>query len=978
MPNPVIDTSSTTLSTFVRNFRPDETVEPWFGPKPNLKTRRNDGDPITNTRVTTKTVSVSTFGTNTEQYGIHQDFESYKGQQFEHLFQQYMGGETYGFALVLVDRKGAFSFATHLSDYTFPQQYEKIGSDDFTLTKKINTFQYNLNIKGLKINNLKIPKACLFDKFGKLNVSGFMIVRTDRKGEVLHQGIVVPVVENTINDGEDIQVNKLIKPHPILSNKFELPYVQGGDLGKNHLHDEEYYGNPTVMVREEASTRYNHLNSVAGYCMYYSPDVMIEESHEFKEVDRIKHVGTCYKAYTKDVIPLWGSREIPVNINGESTYEINKHFYSKNYNTDITRVNGDPQLSGQYGRPRVGEESRLKFSHLIPQHDTKLEEFDKDDLEMTFKNGDIWALHPVDSDFTDTNPNTFYKRGNGLGARNSLLLGMLDFDHIDIWDAQSTSAYRIVNYLRTNSDYITPNGENGFDVRQYKFTGHYQPIDTEILSQADEDDDNFIFNNIEVWGGDSYVNLFDFTRIVPQGSRTCENENRSARLSGGSGIDYRNGNLFYKEYATSMVVPLESKYNLALRYGRHFAANATNPQLSYCENVDLHFSQGIMSLQPESFSINRVLLFQENIQFFETKPQGIKLVSNKDNSIYYSQTKTYSEEVDSYRRQLPTDFLDIPGSSGKITGMVEMFNYIYLIQERGFGVLRTRERAVVVTNVGQVTMGTGGALDAIDYISKENGTIHPRSVVVGNNALYFWDANNGVIIRHSQAGRDELSDSNLLHDFTQTKSDVLKLAGSVISYIDRRNGDVCFGIKTQKENVTLKFNKTLSAFHGDHDGVADIFLYDDKWVMCPDPQDPSVLHRMGDGRYGEIFGVFYPTKLRFVVNPVPSYSKVFDNMNINVNPLGQKRIHKIKLTTPTGIQELEYQNLNVILDERFKYKENILHFPLREKVIGIERVRGKYMIVDIEIQNDLQAADEVSDSVVISAIETIYRMSNRI
>lgn len=974
LPEIKIDTSSATVAVKSRYFNPDETIEPVFQPRANPKTRKEDGDPLTNTRITTKTVSISTFGAFTEQYGIYQDYESYKGQQFEHLFTQYMGGETYGFAAVAWDRKGNPLFATHIDDFTFPEQYETVDGEDFTLSRR-NGANYDLRIKGLTISNLKIPKACLYDKFGRLNISGFSIVRTDRVGEVMHQGIVVPVVENTINDGGDKKTQQMIKPHPFLSNKFDKPYM--GDLyGTNHEFIDTINGRKFYMVREEASTRYDAVDSMAGYCMYFSPDVMVEETFEFLDIDRIKHVGTCHRAYTKDLIALWGSRGNARTINGTGTNEINDHYYAKCYNTDLSRANGDPELSGKYGRSRVGEESRLKFAELIPAHDTVLEKFDKDDTILKFKNGDIWTLVPnPNGSFTGSYA---WKRGNASGVRNSLLLGMMDFEHIDIWDNQSSASYRIVNYLRPKNTYITPDETSGFDARQYQSTGHYQPITPQILSLADQDADNYIFNNVEVWGGDTFVNLFDFTRVVPEGIRDCDNTNRMARTDGASGIKYDNDKLTYKEHASSMIIPLESKYNLALRFGRHFAKNATYPQNTYCENVDMHFNNGIMTLQPESFSINRVLLHQENIQFFSVKPPGQKIINRKDNSIYYSDNKTYSEEEDSYRKQRVLNYIDIHGANGKITGMVKSFNYIYLIQERAYGILRTSERAIVPTTTGEVLLGTGSELSGIDYISTDYGSQHPQSIFQTQNSIYFWDVNNAMIVRHSQAGRDEMSDTKGLHDFTKFKSLELKQGGNVIGYYDKENDDIGFSLVSNEEVLSLKYNTELTKFHGYYSYAPDLCLYDDLNLISANRVKKNEFYFHNKGKYGQFYGVYYPSVLRFIVNPNFNYNKYFDNMFVNVNKGGQIRIGKVKITTEDQVQELTYQENGVVTDKRFDFRQSQLRFPLREKAIGVPRNTGDVMTIEITVDNENQEVDNQNKQVVILAAETTYRMKNRL
>jgi len=162
--------------------------------------------PLTNAGTPTDSVTVSTpYGGET--YDIVADYINYKGTQWNALFPGYFGGEIYGFALQLFDRKGQPFFTQHISDITFPQRYTNTYNDnrlsgptnqavpgtspgDFSHTNNANVpftdslsntnGLWYLNLMGMKFGNIDLTDI-LFDANGKLQVSGFAIVRIPRQ-----------------------------------------------------------------------------------------------------------------------------------------------------------------------------------------------------------------------------------------------------------------------------------------------------------------------------------------------------------------------------------------------------------------------------------------------------------------------------------------------------------------------------------------------------------------------------------------------------------------------------------------------------------------------------------------------------------------------------------------------------------------------------------------------------------------------------
>lgn len=985
----------TTIKPCFKYLQPDQTLEPNFMAKPNPRTGGQDGDPLTNAVPVNTTIQLSNFTGSIESYTVNDDYLSYKGQQAEHLLTSYWRGETYGIALVFRDRKGNPLFAQHIKDYTFPEQYHVDSSGEpCSLTKLVNG-KWELRVMGMRISHIRIPKACLRDKFGKLNVSSFEIVRTKRNKRILHQGIIYPVVNVGVGCGSgDDAYQPYIrnKPSPFLKNKYELEFSEQGDF---HSITPDAQGNSHYMIRDDNNgsifskrdTIGERVVAYPGYCMYASPDVMFSGSYEFRDTDKIRHVGTGHKAYTQNEIPLVGS--------GFPTKNINKHNYCKCYNT----VNQEGNLDLlRYGRPRIGTDSELKFGRLMRDSWYEEKGIDPDRTDMTFRNGylDV-AIADQNAFDAPGSGTTTHKIAAGAGVRNTLFLGCRGYKHVDIHDETSEVSYRIANYIRANADYVTANGDDSFDARAYQSTGHFQPITEAILTAADEDADFYIFSDVDVFGGDCFPGFFGFTRSMAQGKFDCGDQDAAVRFKGDlevTSCNNTNGDesIGYKDYSYSMIVPLESELNYALRTGRIFEAVGTMPQETYCENNFLQFSGGINDKQQESFDINRVLLHQENIQFFGVKPDNLVIVTSKPTSVYVSDQKTMSELDDAYRRQKVNNFYDLE-EPGDGVALVKLFSYLYVFQKHAYGILRTNERAIVPTNIGEVVLGTGKDLDGVDYLSREIGTQHKSSVLAFDNAVYWVDAKRGLICRHAQSGREEISESQMTHDFVSKALDyfdnnlpALINTGdrNIVAGTNPETRDVFFTFHGEqvtsgppKSNITktLGFSEKLNVFHGFYQMYPSLYFSFGKMLLLVNSNQRNNIHVHNRGLYGHYFGQFRKTVFVFYMNDAPDYEKILDYIKIQVDMQGQRRIGKVTINSQTSQHNLYYQQNNLFFDERFKYREDSLVLPAFQTGLRLPRLRDKFFTVRVEIDNANQLIDNQDIPVSISAIYSEYRPS---
>ena len=814
-------------------------------------------------------------------------------------------------------------FVQPLPDFTFPEQYEKgpRGEADYYALTKLNasTGRFDLQIMTVLVSGLALPVADLYDQDGRLNVSGFMIVRRKRKATVAHQGVVFPVC---VTSGCWIKQDRDFTLYP-------LPTPDNG-FGANSIGDDRYQNG----IRKGECQRNNNSAPDFGYAvtqpyymLYHSPDVLIEEGMAAPEPgDRLKHVGIVRNAYSPRFTELAGD---------------NSHVYTKNYNTrtDFARL-ADLTLRG---RPALGDTTRLGL-HLIHNlgYNQTYEEIDKDHLKLKLET----QTHPI---FLKKISEQAYldSRVDGLLQRNAVLFKSPDWKSVDVSDAEPTasnwqSSYRVVSYIKSVSRVAA-------EKEPYFSTGHFQPITDEILRLAKERHtdgklSHYVFDDVEVGGGDAYVSIFDFTRLYPYWSEGCEK------------VTYQ----VYPDYAVSLAVPIESKYNLAMRWGRSFAANGTKPQATSCDNSQLQFMNGITAQQPEDWKYNAVLNLEETVQFYNAKDPDLKLTSDRPSDFGWTPAKSSGQRLDAWRTRYVGDIGQADGSCGPITKLsTGSFAHVYVWQSKGLGAAPLNAANFQAGETGTVVVSSGRTFQGMVYLTKESGTQHPASVWVSKGQIGAWDARAGVLLRHSQAGLDELSRIENLHDTIRKMS--VGLGASDLATLRRwnavsgvnENGDVLTTFSYMgKGQKTVVYSPSINAFVGTLPMLPRRYGRRGQYLFSQPPgagANQLWLHQ--GGLRGQYFGITYPSSVCFIVNVSATVSKRFDNGHINLNAAGFDKIVKLRQYTPNGGFEQDHTILKG--DERIEWRNNELVYPMHEWDWDEKKrpLRDHYAIVEITIDN---------------------------
>ena len=277
-------------------------------------------------------------------------------------------------------------------------------------------------------------------------------------------------------------------------------------------------------------------------------------------------------------------------------------------------------------------------------------------------------------------------------------------------------------------------------------------------------------------------------------------------------------------------------------------------------------------------------------------------------------------------------------------------------------------------------IGTGLGLQGFDYISRVNGTQHEFSVVNTGRMLHWLDAEKGKHLRFAADGLLCASDNYGLHNWFTNKlreywivKDPSSLfdasgeyydnpcyLGGISGVFDFKNQSVYYTFTKKKESngdrivetgtaETIEYSEAANQYKTYHSFTPKVYMNYKENFFSPSPDLNYPVYAHDEGNKGLIYGTYYDSKLKFIVNPTPVEAKNFDNGSIAINT--RTASDKLK----TGIFEAaDYvtQQINFQTDTRWKFLQGFVRYPTRG-LNAPTRIRAKAMNIELIVMNDV-------------------------
>lgn len=476
-----------------------------------------------------------------------------------------------------------------------------------------------------------------------------------------------------------------------------------------------------------------------------------------------------------------------------------------------------------------------------------------------------------------------------------------------------------------------------------------------------------IMINLNVWGGDCYINYHTFKvedsayLIVNQNKYSGQNLNRGQNTikynraytwgSTGTGEDHTlSMPVAYKNAAQFVQVLMESEFNGGVRDIQSFPYTTAFPVPRVWGN-----SVDEPSLRtPLSYQFNNNLTQQNSQKIYFPKLQYSFEQDVFKARVVYTDQKIYNSDQAGFDVFRALSFYDLQESLGGITKLALSQDELYAIQESGVCYLPIDANQLEQTTGEMLQVRSGDVIGRPIIIDTKRGGQHLRGILE-TGALVFIPDNNSRSI-YALNGRELLI-------ITQDNESIFrslfedKIAGKdIVSIYDPIRRQIWLTIERENPQIYNVATGGWIGFHEFEGLQAGVFTNSNLFLFN------NSVHTMYTNPLTSLFGIEREPEVTFVINPDEPMSKTFDNFALSAS----QRVDEINVVVEREdvlgnqtIPPIPMDNLSI---------EGTWRVATPRDGVGA-RLRGLRAITSIKWFSNIQST--------VRALYTKYRLSPR-
>jgi len=661
---------------------------------------------------------------------INDCFRDYKSAAVSSLVRGNWSGETYRLGLLVYDLKGNPFYVIWLGDYTMETLLNKTGNllrrDQIGTT---GNYMYSVNPSGFVLDGLT------FSPEQAAQMSGFSIVRAERDPRIITQGILT----QNVNAGGTPNVSKAGSWVPI---SFDAHGVTA---------DQYSFICPDALV---------------GAPLKSSIGVVGDSLEEATWLDPYDYGGGSVVRGSDYPTPMAGPSQVYTKFLSCVDDSVLRSCTITDYKDVVEDGNIIIGPTGETFANQMivgGAGGVVKGTCVSGGADYN--------LNAGEATGGARVYIKTDDDFLHYGPSAFPYTSNNIAAT-------------------ALPQKILMNYVKTGTG--TPyggTGESSLANTIYISTGHFQPINSTVLGEV-FDGVNYVFNGVEVFGGDCYTCLVDY------------------------GYGLYNSGLGSPEYSYAWTFPCECNANYNLRRGRK-TSNVGMFYTGAADSTNIAFLSTLNDIRLEDFSYNPSYTSEGQSVVYPALPVNFINSTEFQARIRRTNQKIIGENIDSFRQFPLLNLLDISANYGRINDINVKDDKVVVWQDNAVNTVPVQERQVVSGGSGDDTViGTGGVVDRWDVISSFFGTQHQWSICETEYGFAWFDMRRkAFVILDFGGGLQEIS--QIYGEKGRFDEAFLEIEG------------------TQAADPTILLNSTTFADTSDRPltGVGIISVYDPKFKM---------------------------------------------------------------------------------------------------------------------------------------------------
>lgn len=299
-------------------------------------------------------------------------------------------------------------------------------------------------------------------------------------------------------------------------------------------------------------------------------------------------------------------------------------------------------------------------------------------------------------------------------------------------------------------------------------------------------------------------------------------------------------------------------------------------------------------ITPELFNLfNPVYTQKDNLFTYHVIDATRYNLNIFSNSITWTKTKVFGEEIDSWTKINVVDNLDLDGNKGPLRTITKFNNELFAFQDEGIAnILFNSRTQFPSTEFSNILIGNSGVVDGKYYIA-QYGTANRGSVKSTPNGIYFIDGiTNGIYLFNGQSIRcisDEFGFRDWVSQYVNNKEWSVINFDNFITHYDEASSEVYF---TSKE-FCLNFSEYLDQFSSfmSYEYTPHMFNIDGSFYSILHDNSESSLYEMETGEYNMYYKnisntntpKYEPYYITVVANNEPVFDKIFTNVDFKAD-----------------------------------------------------------------------------------------------
>ena len=304
-----------------------------------------------------------------------------------------------------------------------------------------------------------------------------------------------------------------------------------------------------------------------------------------------------------------------------------------------------------------------------------------------------------------------------------------------------------------------------------------------------------------------------------------------------------------------------------------------------------------INMSPQNFNLfNPIYSQMDNFFNYRIIDKDFYRQPTFANQITWSKEKHSGEETDTWTNINLANTLDLDGDKGAITSIKSWNDSIFCFQQKAFSQILFNSRTQIPVEDGvPIEISNGYKVSGKRYFSDEIGCNNKWSIISTPKGIYFIDSNtNGLYLFNGQLtnlskglGMDwwvkQIPTSTVWKPIDIRNS----VPNGIRSFYDTKYGDIYFSpgqdnLSFVEQPEALCYSEQLEQFTSfmSYGGVQAMFNIGDNFYSLKHDGSNIVLYQNNIGDYNYFFGEYKPFSLTFISNDNPTYTKIFDTVEL--------------------------------------------------------------------------------------------------